>query len=63
MADPQELRNLAGRPETAERVAVMRQALIEALSGREEGYVRDGRLMVGAQPKAILSFLEDRMGF
>lgn len=62
-ADPKELRNLAGRPETAERVAVMRQALIEALSGREEGYVRDGRLMVGAQPKAILSFLEDRKGF
>lgn len=42
--DPQELHNLAGVPEFAGELRVWRERLIETLDGREEGFVRDGRL-------------------
>jgi arylsulfatase A-like enzyme len=47
--DPQELHDLARTPACQDRLAFWRQALIEELSGREEGFVQDGRLMTGRQ--------------
>ncbi len=50
--DPQELHDLA-----AERPALLaqwRQQLVEALKGREEGYVQDGELVVGQTPQRTL---------
>ncbi|MCB8808900.1 hypothetical protein LJD48_28555, partial [Escherichia coli] len=45
--DPQELRNLAADPDRAEEVGQWRDRLIEALEGREEGFVADGGLLAG----------------
>lgn len=38
-----------------ERVACWRERLTAALAGREEGYVVDGKLVVGCRPLAVLS--------
>ncbi len=46
-ADPQELRDLAGRPEEAGRVEKWRQRLVERLGERAEGFVAQGRLVAG----------------
>ena len=38
-----------------DRVAHWRGRLAAELTGREEGYVVDGKLVVGCQPRAVLS--------
>ncbi len=55
-ADPGNLRNLA--EQKPEELARWRALLVNELRDREEGYVQDGDLVVGAQPRAVLSFLE-----
>jgi arylsulfatase A-like enzyme len=55
--DPQELRDLARRPEAAARVARWREALVQELTGREEGFVEGGRLVPGRPVKPCLSVL------
>ncbi|MFD6178564.1 MULTISPECIES: arylsulfatase [unclassified Isoptericola] len=45
--DPHELRNLAGEPDRAGEVAAWRAVLVRYLTGREEGFVRDGVLVRG----------------
>lgn len=45
IADPQETRNLAGRPETAEVEARLTRALIEELYGEDLNWVADGALI------------------
>lgn len=50
--DPEERHNLASeRPQT---VAMWRERLIAELTGREEGYVQEGQLVVGRPPQTIL---------
>ena len=52
-ADPLELHDLsAERPERVER---WRARLMEALAGREEGFVQDGKLIAGRPQRATLS--------
>ncbi len=53
--DPQELHDLAG--EQPETVAEWRQYLIEELDGREEGYVKDSKLVLGIRPRAVLTHI------
>jgi arylsulfatase A-like enzyme len=55
--DPQELYNLAQDPSRSDRLAAWRARLVAALTGREEGYVEDGRLVVGRTPRDVLSRL------
>ena len=38
-----------------ERVEALRAHLITELTGREEGYVKDGALVVGCEPTAVLA--------
>ena len=45
--DPQECHDLASRPECARRLELGRDRLIEALGDREEGFVREGKLVAG----------------
>jgi arylsulfatase len=51
--DPQELHNLA--PSQPDLVAAWRERLVRELTGREEGYVQDGQLVVGRPPQRILA--------
>jgi len=53
-ADPQELHDLIDDPAHAATAERLRRILIEELTGREEGYVADGELVVGRTPKAVL---------
>ncbi|GIH20510.1 arylsulfatase [Rugosimonospora africana] len=48
--DPGETVNLAGAPAHAGTLETWRARLIDALSGRPEGYVRDGALVPGREP-------------
>jgi arylsulfatase len=50
--DPQETHNCA--EDQPDLVTVWRERLIHELTGREEGYVQDGKLVVGRPPQAIL---------
>lgn len=50
--DPEQRRNLA--PDHPDLVAAWRHRLVEALTGREEGYVEDGHLIVGRPAQAVL---------
>ena len=50
--DPQQRHNLA--PDHPDLVAEWRQRLVEVLTGREEGYVEDGQLVVGRPAQAVL---------
>jgi arylsulfatase A-like enzyme len=50
--DPQEMHDLAS--ERSAVVARWRERLIDALAGREEGYVQDGDLVVGQTPQRTL---------
>jgi arylsulfatase A-like enzyme len=43
--DPDETVNLAENPDWAETIADWRQDLIQRLEGREEGFVKDGKLV------------------
>ena len=52
--DPREEHDLAGDPACAERIAELRAILVEELRDREEGYVQDGKLVVGRTPKTML---------
>ncbi|MCL2734695.1 MAG: arylsulfatase [Actinomycetia bacterium] len=60
--DPQELRNLARDPERAEEVGHWRQLLVDALAGREEGYVEDGRLVAGRPTVSLLAHARQAAG-
>ncbi|KRE83784.1 arylsulfatase [Paenibacillus sp. Soil766] len=55
--DPQELANAVADERFTSRVATWRNRLIEELEGREEGYVFDGKLVVGRQAKPCLDHL------
>lgn len=48
--DPDELHNLIGSVEAKERVEALRGLLIQELQDREEGFVREGRLVTGCEP-------------
>lgn len=52
--DPDELHDLSTVVAFATEVAWWRQRLVEELTGREEGYVKDGRLVSGRRPRAVL---------
>ena len=51
-ADPQECHDLAVT--CPDELAAWRARLVEELAGREEGYVQEGRLVVGRPPQSIL---------
>ena len=48
--DPDELHNLFGSEKAKERVEALRGLLIQELQDREEGFVREGRLVTGCKP-------------
>ena len=52
--DPRELHNGINDPQYQERIAYLRSCLIEALADREEGFVKDGKLVVGCEQYPIL---------
>ncbi|MGA7206751.1 MAG: arylsulfatase, partial [Specibacter sp.] len=54
-ADPGELRNLASLPEHAGLLSRWKGRLIQDLTGREEGFVRDGELVTGAPVVTMLA--------
>lgn len=58
LSDPQEKVNLAALPTAAERLSIWRARLITELTGREEGYVADGRLAAGRKAQTTLSHLQ-----
>ena len=49
VADPHELRDLAGAPENAETLSLWRKRLIEQLRGRPEGFT-DGQTLIPGRP-------------
>lgn len=53
--DPKEIKNLVDDEKHIERINYLRQILINELKDREEGYVENNELVVGKQPKAVLS--------
>ncbi len=55
--DPQELRDLAASGEKPDRVAFWRSKLVGELTGREEGFVENGALKPGQQPKTCLNHI------
>ena len=48
--DPDELHNLIGSETAKERVEALHGLLIQELQDREEGFVREGRLVTGCEP-------------
>jgi arylsulfatase A-like enzyme len=56
-ADPQEKVNLAANPAYASKLADWRGKVVRELDGREEGYVKDGRLVAGRKPRSCLSHI------
>lgn len=57
--DPHELHNAIHDPSCQERIASLRQQLIETLQGREEGYSDGVQLIPGQKQKPCLSFLTE----
>ena len=55
--DPHETHNAIADEAVQARVAELRGHLIEALTGREEGYTDGQRLIVGREPKTVLSHI------
>lgn len=53
--DPQELRDLSSSGRHAAQLEELRGCLIRELTGREEGYVEEGRLVPGRPPSTFLS--------
>lgn len=53
--DPTELHDLAADPTHADALRQCRELLIHELTGREEGYVQNGRLVAGQRPVTLLS--------
>lgn len=60
--DPGELHNLARDPDRRQDRDLWRGRLIEALTGREEGFVVDGELVTGRPVTAILERTRQRIG-
>jgi arylsulfatase A-like enzyme len=56
-ADPQERHDLAARPESAAELGRWRQALIEELNGREEGFSDGEKLVSGRPVRSCLSHI------
>jgi arylsulfatase len=56
-SDPGELTNRIDDRAYQERIAYLRSRLIQELIGREEGYTDGQKLIVGREPKAVLSHL------
>lgn len=54
--DPKEAHDAINDGEYAERIAYLRGLLIKELTGREEGYVEDGKLVVGRKPQTVLKY-------
>lgn len=59
--DPAELHDLAREAGAEPRVALWRTRLVEALTGRPEGFVAGGRLVTGRPVDAVLPFLRERV--
>ena len=59
VADPQELHDLAGAPEHAAELARHRALLVEALTGREEGFVDGGELVPGRPVQSEASWVRE----
>lgn len=53
--DPNEMHDAIHDRSAQARVAALRQKLCEALEGREEGYVQDGKLVPGRPPVDVLT--------
>lgn len=60
--DPNELRDLARAGGHESRVKRWRSLLVKELKGREEGFVRGGKLVTGRPVRAVLSHLARRVG-
>ena len=58
--DPQEIHDLAAGGSHAKRVEHWRQVLIRELTGREEGYVADGKLVSGRPAHPSLKHLREQ---
>ncbi|HEX7352259.1 arylsulfatase [Brachybacterium sp.] len=58
-ADPHEEHDLSGTPEVADELARHRALLVEALTGREEGFVRDGALVPGREVRSEASWVRE----
>ena len=56
--DPGEHHNRIHDPACQERISQLRAALIRELSGREEGFVQDGRLIPGRPYPTVRSFVD-----
>lgn len=54
MADPHEQTDRMGDPSCRERIDLLRARLVKALSSREEGFVRNGRLITGKPVQTLL---------
>ncbi|WP_026820758.1 arylsulfatase [Arthrobacter castelli] len=59
--DPNETVNLIEDPSWSVESGKWRQRLIDHLRDREEGYVKDNRLVIGQQPATMLSHVEDNL--
>ena len=55
--DPNELHDAIGDAEYQDRIAYLRQILINELTGREEGYTDGSQLISGRPQRSCLSFL------
>ena len=55
--DPHETHNAIADEAVQARVAELRGHLIEALTGREEGYTDGKQLIVGREPRTVLSHI------
>lgn len=56
-SDPHELTDLIENPDCRERIDDLRGLLIKELTGREEGFVQDGKLIAGREYPTSMSFL------
>lgn len=61
VADPRELHNLAAVDSYADVLSLWRSRLVDALAGREEGYVAGGCLVSGREPVTILRHTRERL--
>ena len=55
LADPDETHDAMSDAAYAGRTAALEQALTDVLAWREEGFVRDGKLVTGASCRAVLA--------
>lgn len=60
-SDPEELRNRAGDPATAEALAACRALLIDDLRGRPEGFVDGDALVPGRPVQPLLDAPHERV--